>query len=161
MPWRWSISCCHSPRLQIADDFLDDLALEVVRLHRDRLGPADLLVQPGKTQTAFLALNGALAVEDDRIEQHFLLVALLGIAGRVEDEDAIRQKHLVGGQAETAMLVHQFQHMARIEVDLFVDSGQRPRRMTQRGMRVQDNLHATLIGDVTNLPAMSGLYRSA
>ena len=53
------------PRFQVADDLLDQLALEVVGLHLDRLGPADLLVQAGKAQAAFLVLDGALALDDD------------------------------------------------------------------------------------------------
>src|SRR5206468_3603821 len=41
-------------RLEIADDLLDQLALEVVGPHLDRLRPAYLLIQARKAETALL-----------------------------------------------------------------------------------------------------------
>src|SRR5579883_1106689 len=147
------------PCFQIADAFVDDFATQVVRLHADGLGPANLLEQAGEAQAALFALDRTLALQNDGIEQHFLLIALLRIAGRIEHDDAIGQEDLVGGQAETLVFIHQFEHPPSIQVDLLIDGRQRLGRMTQRRMRIIDNLHA--IPNSENQRVIAELYRIA
>jgi hypothetical protein len=122
----------------------DLVAVKVVSLDLDVLEAADLLEQLGEAQAALLALDVAAMLEDDRVDQHQLVLAL-GVAGRgVDDDQLVGKRHLVGGQAQPLGVVHQLQHPAGVEPDLLIDRVQRPGLVPQRRMGVADNLHAML-----------------
>src|SRR5262249_54509306 len=94
------------PGGQVAALQLDELALQRVGLHLYRLGAADFLVELREAQAALLALLHALALEDDRIDVHPLLVLLRRGARVVDHEHLERHADLRRRQAEAALLVH-------------------------------------------------------
>src|SRR5947207_1866422 len=77
-------------RGQLAQLELEQLALEAVGLDDDLASPADLAIEAGEAQTAFLALHGAVLLEDDRVDVDALEVGFFAVGGVVDDE------HLVG-----------------------------------------------------------------
>ena len=65
---------------------------------------------------------------------------LLGVGGEVQDEEPERQRDLVGGQPDPPGVIHQVEHRADVRPQLVVDLLDRPGRISQRGMRILDDL---------------------
>ena len=68
-----------------------------------------------------------------------LLVLLLGVGRQVEDEEPIRERHLVGGQPDPPRGVHQVEHLLDRRPQIVVDLGHGPRLITKRRMRIIHN----------------------
>ncbi len=129
------------PRFQVAHDLFDQLALEVVGPHLDRLGTADLLVQTREAEAALFVLDKALALDDLRIEEDLLKLGLLGVAADVHDQQLIRQGHLRRRQAETLRTVHGLHHAADVQMELLIDARNRLGLVSQGRMREVNDLH--------------------
>src|SRR5579884_2358206 len=133
---------------QFIGDNLDGLALEVIRMDFDGLGPAHFLIEARQTETALLALGGAtLAFDDDRVQVNAFLVALFGVAAGVHGEDLIGQNHLRPRQTDAARLVHEIQHLAGVQLHLLVDRRQRLGLAAQSRMRIVNDSHPDLPGN--------------
>ena len=126
---------------------LDELALEVEGLDLDLLGAADLGVEPGQAEAAFLVLDRRVPLDDLGVDEDELLVLLLGVRGDVEDEEAIRDGHLVGRQADALRLVHQVEHLPDGRPQVVVDLGHGARPIAKGGMRIShDTKHESNSG---------------
>lgn len=94
-----------------ARDFLViQFAGQVVRLHGHDFWPNHGGVQPRQAQAAFLLLGLALVLAQHRVDEHHLLILGRRVAFQVDDEQPVRQVHLVRGQADALGLVHQVEH---------------------------------------------------
>ena len=79
------------------------LAVQIVGRDDDLLRPLHRGEDFGKAQAAFLGLDGAAPLDDDRIEEDVLL-ALGRVAFGIDDEEPIGQIDLIGGQADALLL---------------------------------------------------------
>ena len=123
---------------------ISSFAVEVVRLHFDALGPAHLGEQAREAQAAFVVLNRALAFENDGVDENAFLVALFGVAGKIENKKLIGQRDLIGGEAKPLVSVHQLQHLGGVHPHLLINGGQRPGDPAESGMGILHNLHYSL-----------------
>jgi hypothetical protein len=81
-------------------------AVEVGPLDRDLAAPVDLDVDLGEAEAPLLAAYAPLARDQARVDQHDLLLGLLRVARRVQDEEAGAPAHLRRGEPDAAVGVH-------------------------------------------------------
>ena len=81
-----------------------------------------------------------MALDDLGIDEDELLVLLLRVGRQVEDEEAIGQAHLVGGQAHPLGGIHQPEHLRDGRPQVIVDLGHGPRVIAKGGVGIIDDM---------------------
>src|SRR5262249_43435871 len=88
------------------------------------------------------------------VDEDLLLILLFRVGREVQDEEPERQRDLVGGQPDPAGVVHQFEHRAYGRAQRVVDLLDRTGCVSQRGMRVFDDLEH----ESSSLPTISNRH---
>ena len=105
---------------------LEELSQQIEGLHLDLAGAADLGVEPGKAQAAFLILNRGMALDDLGVDEDQFLVLLLRVRRDIQDKEAEGQGHLVGGQTYPLRGIHEAEHLLNGRPEILIDLGHGP-----------------------------------
>ena len=126
---------------------LHGLAVRVLGLDRAGVGPRDLGVDPWERQAALVVVGRVPGPRgDDRVDQHDLLVLLLGVAGLVVDQDPQLQTHLRSGQADAAALVHALEHARDDALHLVVERLDGARDLAEDGGGIEREVELEGLG---------------
>src|SRR4051812_9629388 len=100
---------------QVAGGDFHRLALDVVSLHRDRFGPPYLLEKAREAEAALFVVDRTLALHDHGVDIDLFMVALLGVAGDIDEQQLEWQSYLRGCQPQAAGFIHAVPHLADLE----------------------------------------------
>ena len=127
----------------------DFIALEIVGLNLDAGIPSDRCADAGDAEAAFFVFLKRAAAAEDGVDENGFELLRGRIPFGVGDEQAIRQIDLVGGQADTLVLVHQLEHFVDEFTQLGVDTAQGLGAVAQGGVRILDDLQTH--GDIRSV----------
>jgi hypothetical protein len=143
-----------------------ELALETLALGRERahlaaLGPLDLGVDVGERQAALLEQRQRTrAVGDLDVDQHEVV---LGLAARIEHQDALVQAHLRRGEPDAVGRAHALEHRGHDGAQALVEARDRLGDLAQHGLGIQGQRefqlfrrHCTPVGDGGSLVVAAG-----
>jgi hypothetical protein len=127
-------------RMQAIGIDFDQLALKVIRLHPDPLGPVNLPVHIRQAQAAFLSLITGMPLDNLRIDKDLLVLRLSRICHQIQNEESEWQPDLIRRQPNPSGCIHQLKHPTNRILEVLIQTLQRLADRSENRVRVLDNV---------------------
>ena len=113
---------------------------QVEGFHHNFFRTRDGAVEFRQAQAAFFSLFAAIAFGDLRIDEDLLHLFVVAISRRIDDEQPVGQRDLIGGKADATCFVHQLKHLLHPRLQLRVNASDVFGFPAEGRMRVVDDL---------------------